>query len=40
MHKETKPGRLRAIINNCLKRIDQEIEWHIERDEESLNPRR
>lgn len=40
MQEETKPGRLRTIINNCIKSIDQEIEWHIKRDEETLNPRR
>jgi len=40
IREETKPGRLRVIINNCIKRIDQEIERHVEWDEESLNPRR
>ncbi|OEC86747.1 MULTISPECIES: P-loop NTPase [Methanobacterium] len=40
IQEKAKPGRLRSIINNCIKRIDQEIEWHVKRDEETLNPRR
>ncbi|MGB9978034.1 hypothetical protein [Methanobacterium sp.] len=40
MHEEAKPGRLKMIINNCIKITDQGIERHTKLDEETLNPRR